>query len=71
MTLLPSFITTLARLLPFQGIVMIPLMIYLGKLQSWELIRALASQVLWSILLWAGMLVLYGQARKNLKAFGG
>lgn len=51
-TLFPDWLGTIAKLLPFQGIVAIPAAFYMGELGGMSALREIGIQLFWVVLLW-------------------
>ena len=70
-TFFPGWLEDVSRLLPYVGMVQIPLEILLGKLSGGELIVALGSQVVWCGLLLAGGRAVLAAATRRVVVQGG
>jgi len=69
--ILPGFWFHLLRALPFQYLAYFPAMIFLGKIQGPELLRGLAIEVLWVLILIALTRWLYSRGLRRYSAYGG
>ena len=67
----PAAVSTLAGLLPFQGIIAIPIEIYLGKISHLRILGLLGIQLFWAVVLTAAGAVMFDRARKKMEVFGG
>jgi len=67
----PPFLAVLASLLPFRGIIGIPLSIYIGKLPLDEALGALGLQALWAAALLAACQLTWSRAHTRLTVQGG
>jgi ABC-2 type transport system permease protein len=67
----PSVLALISGVLPFQHISYTPLMIYMGKISGWELVRTLLIETLWSLLLLALGHWLWKKATRKLIVQGG
>ena len=70
-TLFPGWLHTLARVLPFRGIVADPIAIYLGDAQGWAALQLIGLQMIWIIALWLFSRWLWPRALKALEIQGG
>lgn len=68
---LPDWLGKLAAWAPFQGIIATPLAIYQGSVQGWDMLQALAVQLLWVLLLWGLARLLWQPAMRALDIQGG
>ena len=69
--LLPGWLRTLALLLPFQGMIHTPLLIYLGVARGHDLLEALLLQVVWVIVLGVVLRLLWWRALRAAELPGG
>jgi len=52
LALFPDWLGTMARLLPFQGIIAIPAAFYMGQLDGAAALEAIGIQLFWVVVLW-------------------
>ena len=71
LSFLPSFINIIADILPFKGMVSIPILIYLGKLSGKILIKSVLIQIFWVLVIFLIGHLLFNKAIKKLEVFGG
>ena len=69
--LLPDWLQTFARMLPFQASVYIPMQIYLGEIGTEELLANFALQIFWIIALFLLHQYLWKKGIKKLVVHGG
>ena len=69
--LLPGWLGVAAEILPMRGIVSTPLLLYLGKLDSGEIVQLMGLQAGWLVLLWFGANWAWRRAFKALETQGG
>lgn len=69
--ILPSFWATVFKSLPFQYLAYYPAIIFLGKVQGWDLVRGLGVQAFWALLFIGLSRWLYSQGLKQYSAYGG
>ena len=70
MELLPQFMQTIAKFLPFQYFVSFPIGIILGKLGWVEIIQGIGSQIFWiGLLFWISRL-LWAKGYREFEAVG-
>jgi ABC-2 type transport system permease protein len=67
----PGWLYVIAKILPFQGIVHIPLAIYLGDLQGVSLWQAFGFQLLWIVVLWITARLVWFPSLRALEIQGG
>jgi ABC-2 type transport system permease protein len=67
----PPALRAVAEALPFQTQAFIPLSIYFGRLEGGDLVRALAVQALWVVVLGSFALFVWRRARHKLVVQGG
>ncbi len=71
LNLFPLWLERVARALPFASMIQLPVEIFLGRFDGWELVWILGQQVLWALaLLLLGRMVL-GSATRRLVVQGG
>ena len=70
-SLFPTWLTTLSKFLPFQGIIYIPTMIFLEKMSARELVLSLASQFLWVFILLGLSSIVCKRAMRKVTIHGG
>jgi len=70
-TFFPHWLETLARFLPFAGVLQLPVEIFLGKHVGIELVATLATQVAWAIALLAAGRALVAAATRKVVVQGG
>jgi ABC-2 type transport system permease protein len=69
--LLPEPVRDVVLVLPFQGIVHTPALVYLGRLRGSEAIASIARQIGWAIALWFVGRALFGWAVRRITIHGG
>jgi ABC-2 type transport system permease protein len=69
--LLPQPWSTILKLLPFQYMAYFPAVVFLKKIQGWELVYYLIGEVLWAIAFMVLARYLYRRGLKRYSAFGG
>jgi ABC-2 type transport system permease protein len=69
--LLPSFWSTLFKLLPFQYLAYFPATVFLGKVQGMDLVRGLLVELGWAVLLIGLARFLYARGLRQYSAYGG
>lgn len=69
--LLPQPWSTLLKLLPFQYMAYFPAVVFLKKVQGWELVYYLIGEVLWAVGFMVLARYLYRRGLKHYSAFGG
>lgn len=69
--LLPPFWAGLLKLLPFQYMAYFPAVVFLGKVQGWELVRGLALQLAWVVFFALLCRWLYRSGLRRYGAYGG
>ncbi len=67
----PDGLRLVSSLLPFQGIINTPLAVYLGNIQGWGILSALALQAGWILSLWLLIRKLWGPSLRALDIQGG
>ncbi|MDD2889756.1 MAG: ABC-2 family transporter protein [bacterium] len=67
----PVFIKKIASVLPFQGIIFIPIQIYLKKISGVELLKGLGFQIFWVIVLIILGSILFEKLKNKIEIFGG
>ena len=67
----PGFFQDIFSMLPFQYISYIPVLIYLGKISGWGILRALALQLIWIFVLLAIGDVLWRWSSRKITIQGG
>lgn len=67
----PEGLRLVSSLLPFQGIITTPLALYLGNIQGWDILSALALQSGWILALWLLIRKLWGPSLRALDIQGG
>lgn len=68
---LPDGLRLALGLLPFQGMVFLPISIFIGQTEGWEILSALAVQLFWVVALGALAAVVWRRARWKLVVQGG
>lgn len=71
LAIMPAAFLAVAAALPFQAIVFTPVWIYLGRLEGWPLVWALAVQLLWGTAFLLLGRVLWRRAAPHLRVLGG
>lgn len=71
LTLFPPWFQKIAFSLPFQGIVHIPVSIYLGRIAPERVPSALLSQLVWAAVLWVAAIASARLAFRNLEVLEG
>ena len=69
--LLPQPWSTLLKLLPFQYMAYFPAVVFLKKVQGWELVYYLIGEILWAGVFMVLARALYRRGLKRYSAFGG
>jgi ABC-2 type transport system permease protein len=69
--LLPSFWSTLFKLLPFQYLAYFPAAVFLGKVQGMDLVWGLLIEVGWAVLLIGLARFLFARGLRHYSAYGG
>lgn len=69
--LLPNWLQLIAKFLPFQATIYIPMQIYLGELSALSALGALGIQVAWILLLWLIQEWLWRVSVKKIVIHGG
>ncbi|MEM4134188.1 MAG: ABC-2 family transporter protein [Candidatus Micrarchaeia archaeon] len=67
----PQWFQTIAYLLPFQAAYNLPLLIYIGKIQGFEIITSILLQLFWVIVLYFTSSIYLEKSIKRFEAFGG
>lgn len=67
----PSFIRNLSNILPYKGIIYIPLSIFIGKLSGWESLFMILFQCAWILVLKIVIISLSNAFYKKIEVFGG
>lgn len=67
----PEWLLGISVWLPFRYIYFDPISIYLGKYGSGQMLRVLALQLVWLLILWAVERLVWHQAQKQLMVNGG
>ncbi|MEM3592872.1 MAG: ABC-2 family transporter protein [Candidatus Micrarchaeia archaeon] len=67
----PQWFQTIAYLLPFQAAYNLPLLIYIGKIQGFEIIISILLQLFWVIVLYFTSSIYLEKSIKRFEAFGG
>jgi ABC-2 type transport system permease protein len=70
-TLFPGFLRDLAQLSPFAGMTFVPSSIYLGHLSGAAAVPAIASQIVWTALLWFAARRMWHLCARKLVVQGG
>ncbi|NKB71082.1 MAG: hypothetical protein GKR89_28770 [Candidatus Latescibacteria bacterium] len=68
---LPGALQGFADLLPFKSMLYFPSMVLVGKVSPTEFLHGLALQVLWILLLLAGIRLIWGKGVRRYAAYGG
>lgn len=71
LSLFPDWLATIAKWLPFQGIVYIPASIYLGHMSIIKAIQQMVLQLFWILLLWGTVLFIWRWAIRKVIIHGG
>ena len=69
--LLPQPWSTILKILPFQYLAYFPAVVFLGKVQGWELVYGLTLQMLWAVFFFLLARRLYARGLKRYSAYGG
>ena len=69
--LFPGWLEDISRLLPYVGMMQIPMELLLGKLRGPELVGAIGSQIVWCALLLLGGRALLAKATRRVVVQGG
>ncbi len=69
--LLPQPWSTILKMLPFQYMAYFPAVVFLKKVQGWELVFYLIGEVLWAVVFMVLARYLYRRGLKRYSAFGG
>lgn len=69
--ILPPFWALVFKSLPFQYLAYYPAMIFLGKIEGWDLVTGLAIEAFWAVLFIGLSRWMYYQGLKQYSAFGG
>jgi ABC-2 type transport system permease protein len=67
----PSWLNDILRFLPFQSMVEKPIMILMGKLNTIEIIEAVAIQLLWLVVLNLLCSITFNRIKKHVVSVGG
>ena len=67
----PLFVKNLADVLPFKGIIFIPIQVYLGKIQGYDILFALLFQIFWVLIISISGKLLFKHLTKKIEIFGG
>ena len=67
----PGWLGSIARVLPFESIVHVPVSIYLGRISGAAIVSALLRQAAWAVVLWVAGVLVWMQARKRITIHGG
>jgi ABC-2 type transport system permease protein len=69
--LLGPFWANLLRALPFQYMAYFPAVVFLGRVQGWELVQGLLIEAVWAVVLIVAARLLYARGLRHYSAFGG
>lgn len=67
----PTWLRTVAELLPFQTQAFLPLSLYFGQLQGSDALRALGIELVWCVILWSLALAVFSGAMRRVQIQGG
>jgi ABC-2 type transport system permease protein len=67
----PGWLHTLADLLPFAGMASTPALIFVGRLDGAEAVRAIVVQAVWALVLWWSARAFWTRASRQLTVHGG
>ncbi len=69
--LLPDSWVSLFKMMPFQYLAYFPAAVFLGKVQGWDLVRGLVTEIVWCVVLIAVSRWLYQRGLRHYSAYGG
>ena len=70
-TLFPNWFQNLSKILPFKELIYTPVNIWLGQVQTSEIIFVIIKQILWGIFLYIIAKVFFNHAIKKITINGG
>ena len=68
--MMPGWLAKLSSVLPFQFRYYIPVEIYLGKIEGFAIVRALAMQMIWVAVLSSALVLIWNRNLKRFTAVG-